>query len=33
MINNLLRTTGLIAIVPAIIAVAANMPWCMHCVH
>ena len=33
MINDLLRTTALVAIVPTLIAVVTNLPWCMHCVH
>ena len=33
MINDLLRTAGLIAIVPTVIAVVTHLPWCMHCVH
>jgi len=33
MINDLLRTAGLVAIVPTIIAVVTHLPWCMHCVH
>jgi len=31
--NELLKTLGILAIVPAIITVVINMPWCMHCVH
>ena len=31
--KDIIRTLGIIAIVPGIIAVATHMPWCMHCVH
>ena len=33
MLNDLLRTAGLIAIVPGIIVVVTHLPWCMHCAH
>ena len=33
MINDLLSTAAIVAIVPAIITVVSNIPWCVHCVH